>query len=212
MLAYKLLCAGGIGPFSRYAWPLPRDGSPGAWVMAPADAVPCATAVHGCRVADLPWWLQDEMWEAEFDGPVATSRHKIQAPRARLLRRVEGWDAACAQRFADACALRARDLAAGALDAAGDHASAMELRDASVMRDVRSAAGRLEPPEDTRQAVAMAGDAAANAIAGEAVVAAYIAAQAAGRLGGATASGDERAWQSEWLRAELGLRGDQPAP
>ena len=29
MIAYKFLCAGGLGPFSRYAWPLPHDGRPG---------------------------------------------------------------------------------------------------------------------------------------------------------------------------------------
>ena len=38
MIAYKFLCAGGLGPFSRYAWPLPRSERPGAWVIAPGDA------------------------------------------------------------------------------------------------------------------------------------------------------------------------------
>ena len=77
MIAYKFLCSGGVGPFSRYAWPLPRDGQPGAWVIGGADATMCQTAVHACRVRDLPWWLQDELWEAELDGEVAAGRHKV---------------------------------------------------------------------------------------------------------------------------------------
>ena len=27
MIAYKFLCAGGVGPFSRFAWPQPRGES-----------------------------------------------------------------------------------------------------------------------------------------------------------------------------------------
>src|SRR3954454_381741 len=133
MIAYKFLCAGGLGPFSRYAWPLPRGERPGAWVIAPGDATMCATAVHGCRLADLPWWLQDELWEAEFDGALATGCHKISAPRARLLRRVEAWDPDCAQRFADACSLCARDHAVAALEREGDDAGAAALREHTAM-------------------------------------------------------------------------------
>ena len=29
VIAYKFLCAGGVGPFSGYRWPLPRDGGAG---------------------------------------------------------------------------------------------------------------------------------------------------------------------------------------
>jgi len=205
VIAYKFLCAGGIGPFSRYAWPLPREGRQGAWVIAPSDATLCATAVHGCRVADLPWWLQDELWEAEFDGAIAAGRHKISAPRARLVRPVEGWDGACAQRFADACALRARDHAVAALERAGDRRGAAVLRERSEMRDLIAAVRALDPPEPARIAVAMAGDAARRSRGGNAVVAAYIAAHAAARTDGRDAMGAERAWQAGWLRSELRL-------
>jgi hypothetical protein len=208
VIAYKFLCAGGVGPFSRHAWPLPSADRPGAWVTAPAEPTLCATAVHGCRVADLPWWLQDELWEAEFDGAVATGRHKISAARARLLRPVEGWDRACAQRFADACALRARDHAVAALERAGDDRGAAVLRERSEPRDVMAAVRALAPPEAARITVTMAGDAARRARSGHAVVAAYIAAHAAARLDGRDAMGAERAWQADWLRAELRLAAD----
>jgi hypothetical protein len=206
MIAYKFLCAGGLGPFSRYAWPLPRAERPGAWVIAAGDATLCATAVHGCRVADLPWWLQDELWEAEFDGAIATGRHKISAPRARLVRRVEGWDAECEQRFADACARRARDHAATALERAGDSRSATALRERATPVDIVRATRELDPPETARVTVAMAGDGATRARNGHAIVAAYIAAQTAARVGGPDAAGAERAWQSGWLGSELRLR------
>ena len=212
MIAYKFLCAGGLGPFTRYPWPLPRDGAPGAWVVAPGGATLCRTGVHGCRVGDLPWWLQDELWEAELDGEVTAGRHKIMAPQARLLRRVEDWDAACAQRFADACARRARDHAAAALDRAGAPAAAAELRARAAIRDIRDAVGAIGPPEPARIPAMMAGDAARRALGGAAVVTAYIAAHAAARVDGARAMAAERAWQSEWLRSELQLRqADAPA-
>jgi hypothetical protein len=205
MIAYKFLCTGGLGPFSRYPWPLPRGGGPGAWVIAPGGAAPCRSAVHACRVRDLPWWLQDELWEAELDGAVSRGRHKVMAPRARLVRRVEGWDQGGAQRFADACAGRARDHAAAALDRAGAADLAAGLRRRSTPWEIREAVRAAQPPEAARLAVAMAGDGSRRALAGAAVVAAYIAAHAAAGVDGEAALDAERAWQAEWLRAELRL-------
>jgi hypothetical protein len=206
MIAYKFLCAGGVGPFSGFAWPQPRGEAPGPWVVAPGGAALCRSAVHGCRGQDLPWWLHDELWEAEFDGEPTAGRHKIMAPRARLLRRIDGWDAACAQRFADACARRARDHAATALDRAGAAHAAAALRDRSAIRDIRDAVRAMEPPEPARIAVAMAGDATRRALGGAAVVTAYIAAHAAAGIDGEGGIAAERAWQSDWLRADLDLR------
>jgi hypothetical protein len=205
MIAYKFLCAGGVGPFSRFAWPQPRGEVPGPWVGAPGSTALCRNAVHGCRPQDLPWWLHDELWEAEFDGEPTIGRHKIMAPRARLLRRIDGWDATCAQRFADACARRARDHAATALESAGAPEAAAALRDRAAIRDIRDAARAIERPEPARIAVTMAGDAARRALGGGAVVTAYIAAHAAAGVYGDDGMAAERAWQSDWLRAELQL-------
>jgi hypothetical protein len=153
VIAYKVLRAGAVAPFSGYVWPLPRGGEPGAWVGAAGGGAMCRDAVHGCRSADLPWWLDGELWEAEFDGPVTTGRHKISAPRARLLRRVERWDAACAQRFAAACAARAHHLAAAASDPvaermAADGAQCALAGDAAVTAYVATqVAGRIGGPD-----------------------------------------------------------------
>jgi hypothetical protein len=202
---YKFLRPGGIGPFSRYAWPLPRDGRPGAWVLASGGAVLCRTAIHACRLRDLPWWLQDELWEAELDGTVSTGRHKVMASRARLVRRVDAWDAGCMQRFADACAFRARDHAAVALDRAGAADLAAALRAADGTRELRDLAYGADAPDAARIAVTMAGDGATRALGGAAVVSAYIAAHVAGRVDGAAALAAERVWQADWLAGALAL-------
>jgi hypothetical protein len=207
MRAFKFLRRGGIGPFSGYAWPLPRHGSPGAWVLASGDAVLCHSAIHACRVDDLPWWLHDELWEAELDGTLATGRHKVMAPRARLVRRIEAWDDTCAQGFADACAFRARDHAVAALARAGAGDLAAALGAAADTRALRDAAYGAAAPEPARVAVAMAGDGARRALAGAAIVCAYIAAHTAARVDGAPALDAERAWQAAWLERELGLAG-----
>jgi hypothetical protein len=183
--AYKFLKSGGVGPFSRYAWPLPRNGRAGAWVISGGGTVLCHSGIHACRLADLPWWLQDELWEAELDGEVAAGRHKVTAPRARLVRRVDAWDAACARRFGDACALRAHDHAARAAAGIGEIGGVT--------------------PDAARIAGAMAGDATTRARSGAAIVAAYIAAHTAGRVDGPAAVAGERAWQAQWLAAELTL-------
>ena len=68
------------------------------------------------------------------------------APRARLLHRIDAWDAACAQGFADACARRARDHAATALDGAGALDAGAALRHCEAIGDIRDAARAMEPP------------------------------------------------------------------
>jgi hypothetical protein len=206
VIAYKFLCVGGVGPFSRYPWPLPHDGRPGAWVVAGAGPALCRTAVHACRARDLPWWLQDELWTVELDGAVAPGRHKVTAPRARLLHRVDAWDAACAQRFADACAVRARDHAAVALRRAGAKHAAGQLRKATGNRALRDAAHVwADAREAARIPVTMAGHSARRALGGAAVAAGYVAAHAAGRVDGPDAYDAERDWQAGWLRDALSL-------
>jgi hypothetical protein len=204
MRAYKFLMSGGVGPFSRYAWPLPRADRPGAWVVAGGGPILCHTAIHACRVSDLQWWLQDELWEAELDGDLSAGRHKVMAPRARLVRRVEGWDAACGERFGDACAFRARDHAAVAAERAGAGGLAATLRAAATTRDLHDAARAAQAPEAARIAVSMAGDAAIRALTGAAVVSAYIATHAAARVL-SDGAGAERAWQADWLADALAL-------
>lgn len=111
MIAYKFLCPGAVGPFSGFRWPTPAGGAAGAWVEAgPEDGV------HACRPADLPYWIEEELWDAELSDDARVTHHQLVASRGRLLRRVEAWPE-IARAFAADCAatLRARIDAALAM-------------------------------------------------------------------------------------------------
>jgi hypothetical protein len=116
--ALKFLLEGRVGPFSGFVWTGGEDGRPGPWVEAEGD-VACERGVHACARDDLPYWLQDELWEVELRGNVVRGRHKLVAPSGRLLRRVEAWDAQARAEFADACLARTGELAARRPEADG---------------------------------------------------------------------------------------------
>lgn len=118
MIAYKFLCAGRIGAFSGFAWPEAE------WVEAAPE--PCRSGVHACEPADLPYWLNAELWEIELEEPIRDAR-KLVAPRGRLRRRIDGWDGEARQRFADACVERLRRLGESA-DAAAAYVPDAERR------------------------------------------------------------------------------------
>ena len=108
MNALKALRSGAVGPFSGFRWPTPGDG-PGDWVAARPS--PCASGVHACLRAHLPFWLHDELWEIELGGSVTPLDRKVVAQRGRLLRRVEGWDARALADYGRACLGRLEALA-----------------------------------------------------------------------------------------------------
>jgi hypothetical protein len=199
MLVYKFLLPGGVGPFSGFAWPEDR------WVAASEAPTPCRAGVHGCRVGDLPWWLQDELWVAEFAEPVRDAGRKVVSTRARLRERVDAWNAETSRTFAEACAARARDRAADALERPGASDAARALRACDSPERVRDVARDLDVPEAARISVLMASDGARRAISGPTATAAYIAAHAARQIGGPDAMDAERRWQSDWLVDHLGI-------
>ena len=108
VIAYKFLRPDGTGVFTRYPWPLPRDGAPGGWVDAPLD--PCRSGIHACRRADLPLWLGRDLYEIELGGATAQERTKVVAARGRLLRRIDAWDDAMRDAYTRDCAERAHAL------------------------------------------------------------------------------------------------------
>jgi hypothetical protein len=167
--AYKFLRVGAVGPFSGFVWPV------GEWVEGGAASL-CVGGVHACRVHDLPYWLGQELWEVELDGGVRRERRKLVAPRGRLDRRIDGWNAAARARFAEACARRARERADAATGERG------------------------------KELAAYAADAAANAAKGEVAVVGYIAARAAEIEVGVEGYAAERDAQARWLASELGLK------
>ena len=140
MLAYKFLRAGAVGPFSGFPWPRPGPDGPGPWVEAAPFRGTCGAGIHGCDADHLVYWLDRELWLVELDGEVAVADKKLIAPRGRLIRRLEVWDATLARALADACITRARELA----DAAAGEGAALArgyLDDAIVYSAVDVAAG-----------------------------------------------------------------------
>ena len=212
MTAYwKFLRSGRVSPFARYPWP-----GPGHWVEVPA-AVPCRQGIHACRPADLPYWLLDELWQVELAGEVVSTPTKVVAPRARLLARVDAWNADMAREFGWECVVRTAQHAAAELADAGLAAPAADLAQAM--------AGPPAPGEVTAagiravQAAEAAGAQAAGWLSGYLVDAvgalptepvaavAYIAVRAARHRSVPTDPEAERRWQAGWLVRRLDLPG-----
>jgi hypothetical protein len=216
--AYKFLRPGAVGPFSGFSWPTPRGTRPGEWVESPIGNGPCRDGIHACERRHLPLWIWEELWEVELDGDVEPIRHKVRAPRGRLVRRVDAWSPVSAKSFAIACARRAAAHAAEPLRAVGHGDAAEALADGEDLAAVRAlAADRWDrlPPE-ARIPLGMASDGVARAMTAEATtdayvsahgsaVCAYIAALTALRVAGSQALERERAWQADWLGDALGL-------
>lgn len=138
--AYKFLRAGGIGPFSGFAWPRPDGDAPGPWVEAVPFRGACGAGIHGCDTDHLVYWLDHELWAIELDDAVVANK-KLIAPRGRLLHRVDGWNDATARRFVAACIARATARVDALPD--GDDATLARgyLADARVYGAVDTGAG-----------------------------------------------------------------------
>lgn len=104
MQAYAFLRAGALDYLSQEHWPLPTAlGEPGDW-LAPTGGV------RATRLEHLPWWLDDELWVVELDGPVHDEGRSLRADRGRLLRRVDAWSPDVALELTDACLRRLHEL------------------------------------------------------------------------------------------------------
>jgi hypothetical protein len=145
MNAYKFLRSGGLAPFAAVRWPRPDAAGPGEWLETSGVEM-CRRGIHACALEDLPYWFQDELWEIELAGGVQRTGHKLAAPRGRLVRRVEGWDADAARSFSLACAERAAAIAANAPEMSGhaqDAAATSEAGKAAVTGYIVARAAEL---------------------------------------------------------------------
>ncbi|MGH8974776.1 MAG: hypothetical protein ACRD0C_16435 [Acidimicrobiia bacterium] len=184
--AYKFTKPGGVGPFSRFSWPLPAGDRPGQWVDA-GGAAPCRAGLHACRAGQLPYWIREELWLVELDGDIVESGGKLVASRGRLVEPVAAWTAGGGAAFASDCARQVAVLAAG------------------------FPAG--SPPELVRLIEGYAGDAAHYAASGYPAVVAHVAATAAGDAAAGSriheqdspAGRAERARQAAWMVEHLSL-------
>ena len=129
MTAHKFLARGAIGPLTGFAWPVPPEGRPGAWVEADGALEQCSRGVHVCRTSDLAHWIHDELWELETSGDEIEGLDCVVVQRARLVRRVDGWEEDGRQRFAGACV----DHATARLGETVDNAVLRLLEDARFL-------------------------------------------------------------------------------
>jgi hypothetical protein len=96
MTLYKVLDAGSVAPFTRFAWPEDE------WVEA-ETVEPCRSGIHACRARDLPFWLGPELWEIELDGDLTEQTRKVVARRGRLVRRIPEWNIGLLRAFTASC-------------------------------------------------------------------------------------------------------------
>ncbi|WP_437672601.1 hypothetical protein [Sorangium sp. So ce131] len=210
MIALKFLAAGGVSPFLGYPWPAPGASGPGPWVEAPDDDP--THGVHACRTADLPYWLGEELWRIELDGPVLELPTQLVARRARLIERVGGWTRELALALGAENAWRVRDRAADTLEAEGLLGEAAALRGCadleSLWRDGIALGGaRRSHPGKGPLLAELAADAAQNALAGTIASGLYNAVKAAELVHASAGEGValERRWQARWMAERLGI-------
>lgn len=173
MIGWKFLRRGALSPVTRFAWP-----APGTWVEGHAPTRGCRAGIHACRAEDLGHWICDELWEIELDGPVDPVIDAIVAPRARLVRRIDAWDAEGGERFLAFCVSQAQRAIASAPP------EACERMKPFVDTTVKAASGGNKP---------IASYASASAVG----VAVPVLEEQAIRFR------EERARQSAWIAAEL---------
>ncbi len=98
-------CNGGTGQ-----WGLPKNGKPGKWFAVKGELEPYE--LHLCRGTDLlDEWSGPELYVAEYQGRIIERADKVVARKARLVERVETWNARTQRLFACDCTERALKLA-----------------------------------------------------------------------------------------------------
>ena len=126
-------------------WYLPKkkkDGTwtPGKWMPEIEGKLePCANGYHICRPTDLIHWLDEAIFEVEYDGEIVEDDNKCVVRKARLLRGVEAWDEKSARLFAADCAEHVLhiyekdypddDIPRNAIQAARDYANGKITKD-----------------------------------------------------------------------------------
>jgi hypothetical protein len=210
MTYWKFLRAGAVSPFTGYAW----EG--GTWAPSGRLQV-CRTGVHACRAADLPYWLNAELWQFELTGPIVQAPHKVVATRGRAVARMPEWDSSAARDLAMACAVRTAGHAVDELtdshldDHAARLAEAVSTTAPSEWTSVAERCAEAASAREARQASRLCGyvlDAVEALEAYPVASSAYIAARAANQRSSASEADPylaERAWQADWLAGRLGL-------
>ena len=109
MKYYKILNNGKSCYGGNANWSLPIKNSDGTWTPGEwmpeivGELVPCENGYHLCRPQDLIYWLNQEIYEAEYVNDVIEDEDKIVVRQCRLLRKIESWNDKTARLFACWC-------------------------------------------------------------------------------------------------------------
>ena len=135
-MLYKFLRKGSIGPYSGFRWPTPNPTEPADWVNVEGPLRLASNAIHACRVSQLPYWLDAELWELELEAPFTEAERHVLGRRGRLTRRIDEWTSATAAELARACVERSRSHATSALREHGADDQAAMLEESYGVEDV----------------------------------------------------------------------------
>jgi hypothetical protein len=212
VFAYAFLAKGAVDPLSGFVWPTPTDGEPGAWVSR--DTAP-REALRGYPARDLPYWLDEELWNIELAGALTERGHLLLGERARLLGRIDAWTDAVAWDLVAASARRVARPAAIALREHGRTEAAAHLEDATDLGDLeRAATSAADHPHPGATLAAYVADVcfyahdagvAAQGAGVAAKMSAYALANDVNDASRPERLAAERAWQAAWLVDRLGL-------
>ena len=193
---YKLLNADGTSPLRGFPWPLPKDGEPGEW-LPPIEGDLIARK-HGYHVVTLDQalaWRASAMYRVEIDGEIINAGNKHVCRRARLLDRVEGWNAKNLRLFAADCAENVLHIFEAKFP--DDDRPRTVIQAARAFARGEIGLREMQRAADAAYAATYAADAAAYA-----TDATHAAAHAADAAYAATHAA-ERKWQTERLREYL---------
>jgi hypothetical protein len=200
VIAYKFLRTGAIGPFSGFRW------KPGEWIHAVRARE--GWGIHACRLQDLSWWINAELWRVELDGAVHERATQIEAERGRLRDRLHEWNDKARAAFGLACVFQARDVSVSALRTLGHDAIADRLAAARTLSQLLEAASSIQgPPGFAGEMFGYAHDAAgAYTVRANAAEASFMASVAtAAARGHPSGFDEERRRESQWIAEHLGL-------
>jgi hypothetical protein len=109
MTYYKVLHENGRSHIGSGTWSLPRDGKPGAWRKVAGPLVMCSNGLHACTSEQLIDFLDygPECYEIEYRRTPKNDGSKVVGRKARLVRKIEGFNEKNLRLFACDCAERA---------------------------------------------------------------------------------------------------------
>jgi hypothetical protein len=90
-----------------------------------AEPSRCASGIHACHVAHLPYWLNWELWRVELGGEILEGDTKVVAERGRLVDRIDAWTGDLQTAFGRACSDRVLALHGAAAELAGYRSDAV---------------------------------------------------------------------------------------